>query len=378
MEPVWIFWNNRGVKSNHINRNSQTVLTLLLAAFLALSIDMADKLFQDIPLSILDLAPITEGNTATTTFRNSLRLAQRAEELDYKRFWLAEHHNMASVASSATSVLIGYIAGGTRTIRVGSGGIMLPNHAPLVIAEQFGTLESLYPGRIDLGLGRAPGTDQVTASALRRNYMESVQDFPEDVMALQIYFSTENSNAKVRAIPGEGLEIPIWILGSSTDSARLAAYLGLPYAFASHFAPTQFLTAIDLYRRNFRPSQYLAQPYVMACVNIIAADTTAEAERLATSFFQLATGIITGKRRPLQPPVESMDGLWGEYEQAAVREMMKYTFIGDQKKISSDLAYFQQHTQLDELMVTSHIYDPDARIHSYEVLKSAQEMGVGL
>ncbi|MCF2518471.1 LLM class flavin-dependent oxidoreductase [Dyadobacter sp. CY351] len=333
---------------------------------------MADKLIEDIPFSILDLAPITEGNNASVTFKNSLRLAQRVEELGYNRYWLAEHHNMESVASSATSVLIGYIAGGTKKIRVGSGGIMLPNHAPLVVAEQFGTLASLYPGRIDLGLGRAPGTDQVTARALRRNYMESAQDFPDDVIALQNYFSPDNKNAKVRAIPGEGADIPIWILGSSTDSAQLAAHLGLPYAFASHFAPTHFLTAIELYRRNFRPSKYLTQPYVMACVNVIAADTNQEAERIATSFFQLATGIITGKRRPLQPPVESMDGLWGDYEEAAVRQMMKYTFIGDQKKISADLAYFQRHTQLDELMVTSHIYDPDARIHSYEILKGVQ------
>jgi luciferase family oxidoreductase group 1 len=202
--------------------------------------------------------------------------------------------------------------------------------------------------------------------------MESAQDFPDDVMALQTYFSAENKNAKVRAIPGEGLDIPIWILGSSTDSARLAAHLGLPYAFASHFAPTHFMSAIELYRQNFRPSQYLAQPYVMACVNVIAADTNEEAERLATSFFQLATGIITGRRRPLQPPVESMDGLWGEYEEAAVRQMMKYTFIGNRETISRDLTYFQQRTQLDELMVTSHIYDPEARIHSYEVLKSVQ------
>lgn len=335
---------------------------------------MSEKLVHDIPFSILDLAPITEGNNAATTFKNSLRLAQRVEELGFKRYWLAEHHNMESVASSATSVLIGYIAGGTSTIRVGSGGIMLPNHAPLVVAEQFGTLASLYPGRIDLGLGRAPGTDQVTARALRRNYMESAQDFPDDVMALQTYFSAGNSNAKVRAIPGEGLDIPIWILGSSTDSARLAAHLGLPYAFASHFAPTHFMSAIELYRRNFRPSQFLAQPYVMACVNVIAADTNEEAERLATSFFQLATGIITGKRRPLQPPVESMDGLWGEYEEAAVRQMMKYTFIGDRRRISNDLTYFQQRTQLDELMVTSHIYDPGARIHSYEILKSVQDV----
>lgn len=334
---------------------------------------MANKLVQHIPLSILDLAPITEGNNAAVTFRNSLRLAQRAEELGYRRYWLAEHHNMESVASSATSVLIGYIAGGTNTIRVGSGGIMLPNHAPLVVAEQFGTLASLYPGRIDLGLGRAPGTDQVTARALRRNHMESAQDFPDDVTALQTYFSADNSSSKVRAIPGEGLDIPIWILGSSTDSARLAAHMGLPYAFASHFAPTHFLNAIALYRQNFRPSQHLARPYVMACVNVIAADTNEEAEWLATSFFQLATGIITGRRRALQPPVETMEGLWGEYEEEAVRQMMKFTFIGDRKTVGSGLADFQQRTQLDELMVTSHIYDPQARIHSYEVLKSIQD-----
>lgn len=334
---------------------------------------MADKLIQNIPFSILDLAPITEGNNAGVTFKNSLGLAQRAEELGYNRYWLAEHHNMESVASSATSVLIGYIASGTKSIRVGSGGIMLPNHAPLIVAEQFGTLASLYPDRIDLGLGRAPGTDQVTARALRRNYMESAQDFPDDVRALQTYFSKENSNSKVRAIPGEGLDIPIWILGSSSDSAHLAAHLGLPYAFASHFAPTHFLSAIELYRRNFRPSRYLASPYVMACVNVIAADTHNEAERLATSFLQLATGIITGKRRALQPPVDSMDGLWSDYEEAAVMQMMKYTFIGDKDKISKDLAYFQKRTQLDELMVTSHIYDPQTRIHSYEVLKQAQQ-----
>jgi luciferase family oxidoreductase group 1 len=241
---------------------------------------MTGKRLQDIPFSVLDLAPITQGNTAATTFKNSLALAQSVDALGYKRYWLAEHHNMASVASSATAVLIGHIAGGTTTIRVGSGGIMLPNHAPLVVAEQFGTLASLYPGRIDLGLGRAPGTDQLTAMALRRNRMETAQDFPEDVQALQQYFSADNKSAKVRAIPGEGLDIPIWILGSSTDSARLAAMLGLPYAFASHFAPTQFLTAIDIYRKNFRPSQYLDKPYVMACVNVIAADTTEEAQYL--------------------------------------------------------------------------------------------------
>jgi luciferase family oxidoreductase group 1 len=337
---------------------------------------MANKHIKNIPFSVLDLAPITEGNNAGTTFKNSLRLAQRTEEMGYNRYWLAEHHNMESVASSATSVLIGYIASGTSKIRVGSGGIMLPNHAPLVVAEQFGTLESLYPGRIDLGLGRAPGTDQVTARALRRNYMESAQDFPDDVIALKTYFSSANRNSKVRAIPGEGLDIPIWILGSSTDSAQLAAHLGLPYAFASHFAPNYFMAAIDLYRRNFRPSQYLDKPYVMACVNVIAADSNLEAARLATSFFQLATGIITGKRSPLQPPIDSMDGIWSDYEEAAVMQMMKYTFIGDRNKIASNLTSFQEYTQLDELMVTSHIYDPEARIRSYEILRSVQDESV--
>ncbi len=331
------------------------------------------KRLQDIPISILDLAPITEGNTAETTFKNSLKLAQAAEALGYKRYWLAEHHNMESVASSATAVLIGYIAGGTKTIRVGSGGIMLPNHAPLVVAEQFGTLASLYPGRIDMGLGRAPGTDQLTAMALRRNRMETAQDFPDDILALQKYFSAENSTSKVRAIPGEGLDIPIWILGSSTDSAQLAAMMGLPYAFASHFAPTHFLSAIDIYRKHFRPSRYLAKPYVMACVNVIAADTNAEAERLATSFYQLATGIITGRRRKLQKPVASMEGLWTEYEEASVKQMMHYAFVGDAERIGATLASFQLRTQLDELMVTSHIYAPEARIHSYEVLKSVHE-----
>lgn len=332
---------------------------------------MAGKRFSEIPLSILDLAPITEGNTAAHTFKNSLALAQRAEALGYNRYWLAEHHNMESVASSATAVLIGCIAGGTKTIRVGSGGIMLPNHSPLVVAEQFGTLASLYPGRIDLGLGRAPGTDQLTAMALRRSRQENVEDFPNDILALQRYFSADNRTAKVRAIPGEGLDIPIWILGSSTDSARLAALFGLPYAFASHFAPAQFLTAIDIYRKNFRPSQYLDAPYVMACVNVIAADTDEEAQHLATSYYQLVTGIITGRRRPLPPPVASMDGLWTEYEEASVKQMAHYAFIGNGKTISLTLNAFQEETQLDEIMVTSHIYDPQSRIHSYEVLMDA-------
>ncbi len=329
---------------------------------------MGNKLLQDIPFSVLDLAPITEGSDAAVAFQNSLDLARHTEKLGYYRYWLAEHHNMAGIASSATSVLISYIAGGTSTIRVGSGGIMLPNHAPLIVAEQFGTLASLYPGRIDLGLGRAPGTDQLTAMALRRNRMETARDFPDDVRALQQYFSSGNSDAPVRAIPGEGLDIPVWILGSSTDSARLAALLGLPYAFASHFAPAQFLEAIALYRTHFRPSAYLQEPYVMACVQVIAADSTKEAEYLATSFLQMARGIVTGERRPLPPPVASMDGLWTDMEKAAVRQMMHYAFIGNPREVAEGLAGFQEMAQVDEIMITGNFYDITARKHSYEIL----------
>jgi luciferase family oxidoreductase group 1 len=332
---------------------------------------MISKRLQDIPFSVLDLAPITEGNTAATSFKNSLALARRVEELGYNRYWLAEHHNMDSVASSATAVLIGHIAGGTSKIRVGSGGIMLPNHAPLMVAEQFGTLASLYPGRIDLGLGRAPGTDQLTAMALRRGRMETAEDFPADIQTLQQLFSADNKTAKVRAIPGEGLDIPIWILGSSTESARLAAAMGLPYAFASHFAPSQFLTAIDIYRRSFRPSQYLDKPYMMACVNVIAADSTDEAQYLSTSFLQLIKGIVTGQRRPLPQPVKNVDDLWTDDVRALIYSMMHYSFIGDKMKVLNELTKFQAAAQLDEIMVTSHIYDPAARMHSYEVLKEA-------
>lgn len=330
---------------------------------------MTGKRLQDIPFSVLDLAPITEGNTAATSFKTSLRLARRVEELGYNRYWLAEHHNMPSVASSATAVLIGHIAGGTNTIRVGSGGIMLPNHSPLVVAEQFGTLASLYPGRIDLGLGRAPGTDQLTAMALRRNRMESVEDFPNDVLALQQYFAADNKDAKVRAIPGEGLDIPIWILGSSTDSARLAALLGLPYAFASHFAPAQLHNALRIYREGFRPSAHLDKPYVMACVSVIAADTNEEAQYLSTSFLQLVRGIVTNERRPLPPPVSDMSSIMNEQVHALVKQMMYYSFIGDDKNVREGLTRFHEQTQVDEIMVSSHIYDPAKRVHSYEVLK---------
>ena len=320
------------------------------------------------PISVLDLATIGRGKTAADAFKNSLDLARKAEHWGYQRFWLAEHHNMESVASSATSVLIGHIAGGTSTIRVGSGGIMLPNHAPLVIAEQFGTLASLYPGRIDLGLGRAPGTDQVTARALRRERVETVQDFPNDVEELLQYFSIENKRGRVRAIPGEGLDIPVWILGSSLFSAELAAKMGLPYAFASHFAPTHFEHALALYRENFQPSEYLQAPYVMACVNVMAADTDQEAQFLATSFYQLALGMIRGTRNPLPPPVENMEKLWMPHEAAAVQQMLAYTFIGGPMSIKTDLRAFIDRHEVDEVMIVSHIYDHGARLRSYEIV----------
>ncbi|MCW3073179.1 MAG: class flavin-dependent oxidoreductase [Flaviaesturariibacter sp.] len=334
-----------------------------------------NKDFSSIPLSVLDLATIREGHTAADAFRNSLKLAQGTEKAGYKRYWFAEHHNMESVASSSPGILIGYIAGGTSSIRVGSGGIMLPNHAPLIIAEQFGTLASLYPNRIDLGLGRAPGTDQVTAMALRRNRMESVHDFPQDVLQLQTLFSAENRTARVRAIPGEGLEVPIWILGSSTDSARLAASLGLPYAFASHFAPTYLHHALQLYREGFLPSESLQAPHTMACVNVIVADTDAKAQKLATSFYNLALGLIRNNRKPLQAPVDSMEGLWTDYEKAAVQQMMAYSFVGSPETVKESLEDFLAQTGVDELMVAAHIYDPAAKLRSYELLAGLQKSG---
>ena len=326
---------------------------------------------QSIPYSVLDLATIIEGKTAAHSFKNSLDLAQQAEALGYRRFWLAEHHNMVSVASSATVVLIGYIAGGTETIRVGSGGIMLPNHAPLIVAEQFGTLESIYPGRIDLGLGRAPGTDQTTAMAIRGANMNSAFNFPQDIQTLQTLFSAGNKNGKVRAVPGEGLDIPIWILGSSPDSAMLAAAMGLPYAFASHFAPTYFKQAIALYRENFKPSAHLQQPYVMACVNVVAADTDSEANRLATSVLQLFKGIITGQRKPLPPPVDSMDNIWTLQEEAAAKQMLTYSFFGGVEKIKKDLHHFIEANSINEIMATTHVYDHHARINSYRIFSDA-------
>jgi len=326
-----------------------------------------NHLSSKIPYSILDLATVTEGASLKETFSKSQECAQHAEKLGYNRYWLSEHHNMISVASSATSILIGYIAGGTSTMRVGSGGIMLPNHSPLAVAEQFGTLESIYPGRIDLGLGRAPGTDQLTAMELRGTRSNTAEDFPQNILKLKTFFSKENSDSKVRAIPGEGQDIPLWILGSSTDSAQLAGYLGLPYAFASHFAPAQLYAAIEIYRRIFRPSPDLQQAYVMPCVNVIAADTDEEASRLATSLYQMFIGIITGRRTRLQPPVDNMHDIWTEYEEEAAKQMLQLSLIGSPDTIKARLKILLEKTGMNEIMIISNIYDQKAKLYSYEL-----------
>jgi luciferase family oxidoreductase group 1 len=320
--------------------------------------------------SVLDLATVLEGHTIADSFQGCVVNARQAEALGYTRYWFAEHHNMINVASSATSLLIGHVAAHTTSIRVGSGGIMLPNHSPLVVAEQFGTLETLYPGRIDLGLGRAPGSDQTTAFAIRGENMNAAFHFPQDVESLQHYFAGDHPNG-VSAIPGEGLDIPIWILGSSLDSARLAAAKGLPYAFASHFAPTYFLQAIDLYRKAFKPSRHLQEPYVMACVNVVAADSDAEAQYLATSLQQLFRGIITGKRQLLPPPVENIDDIWSQPEREAAMQMLAYSFFGSKATVEAQLKDFIKRTGINELMATSHIYSQEARLKSYRLLAEA-------
>jgi luciferase family oxidoreductase group 1 len=321
----------------------------------------------NIPVSFLDLANIIQGDTtAGDAFKRSLTFARHAEQLGYKRYWFAEHHNMESVASSATAVLIGHIAQGTSTIRVGSGGIMLPNHAPLIIAEQFGTLASLYPGRIDLGLGRAPGTDQATAYALRRNLTSDVDAFPNDVIELLRYLDAEDKQEKVKAIPGMGTQVPVWLLGSSTFSAQLAARLGLPFAFAAHFAPAQLLPALELYHARFQPSEFLQKPYAMACVNVIAADTDDEAHYLASSFQQLVLGMIRNIRKPMSPPVRNMDQHWTNEERAAVQQMLHYSFVGSTDTLSRDLAEFVSTTGIQEIMIATHIFDVPAKLQSLE------------
>ncbi len=326
---------------------------------------------KKLEISVLDLAPVKQNKTINDTFKDSLALAQFAEQLHYKRFWLAEHHNMASIASSATSVLIGYIANGTQTIRVGSGGVMLPNHSSLVIAEQFGTLESLFPKRIDLGVGRAPGTDGITAKALGRNPMNINQHFPHQIQELQRYFSVENSKSAVRAIPGEGCDIPIYILGSSTDSAWLAAKMGLPYAFAGHFAPDMMAVAFEIYRTNYEPSEEFPQPYIIACVNGIAADTDEEAKKLSTTLYQAFINIIRDDRKPYSPPVDDIDNVWNPMEKAHVMKMLRYSFIGSENTIKMKIQEFQEMFNVDELMITSHIYEQEARLNSYAIIRKA-------
>lgn len=328
---------------------------------------------KNFEISVLDLAPVKQGRTVHDTYQDSLSLARHAENLNYKRFWLAEHHNMESIASSATSVLIGFIANGTKKIRVGSGGIMLPNHSSLVIAEQFGTLESLFPGRIDLGLGRAPGTDGLTAQALGRNPAMINEQFPRQILELQKYFSKENSDALVRAIPGEGLDIPLYILGSSTDSAFLAAELGLPYAFAGHFAPEQMEMAFNIYKEHFEPSKYLDKPYIVACVNGIAAQTSEEAHRISTTLFQAFINIIRNDRKPFAPPVDDMDDIWSPMERSMVLQKLKFTLIGNQTEIEAKLKSFQERFNVDELMINSHIYDHQKRLESYEIFKKSKD-----
>ena len=323
------------------------------------------------PLSVLELATVVEGGNLPSAIELTVDVAKHTESLGYKRIWMAEHHNIKYIASSATAVLIGQVASKTNTIRVGSGGIMLPNHSPLVIAEQFGTLKTIYPGRIDLGLGRASGTDQLTAMALRRNNMTTVHDFPDDIKQLQTYFSKENSSSKVRAFPGEGLDIPLWILGSSTDSAYLAAEMGLPYAFAAHFAPAQFRMAIDIYRYNFKPSKQLKQPYVMACVNVISDETDEGAEFLATSLIMLFLGLVTNSRKPTQPPGELPETYQIPAVRSAVNSMMACTFTGSKESLRNKLGQFIAETGIDELMVSSNIFDKVAKLKSFSLLQEA-------
>jgi luciferase family oxidoreductase group 1 len=323
-----------------------------------------------IPLSILDLAPVPEGATAGDALRRSRDLARHAEALGYNRFWLAEHHNMVGIASAATAVAIGYVLEGTSRIRVGSGGVMLPNHSPLVIAEQFGTLESLFPGRVDLGLGRAPGTDGLTTQALRRT-PDAAQDFPRDVMELQALFAEPGPQQRVRAVPGAGLKVPLWILGSSLFGAQLAAMLGLPFAFASHFAPDSLKAALDLYRERFEASEQLERPYAMVACNVVAADTEGQARRLFTSTQQSFVNMVRGTRGLMKPPIDDIEDYWSPAEKAHVTRMLACSFVGSGGQVADKLHGFVAETGADELIVAAAIYDHDARLRSYEILAQA-------
>ncbi|KAF1717720.1 LLM class flavin-dependent oxidoreductase [Pseudoxanthomonas yeongjuensis] len=323
-----------------------------------------------IPYSILDLAPVCEGSDAAQAFRNTLDLAQHAEGWGYQRYWLAEHHNMPGIASAATAVLIGYIAGGTKTIRVGAGGVMLPNHAPLQVAEQFGTLASLYPGRIDLGLGRAPGTDQPTAKALRR-YFDSAEQFPHDVQELLGYFAPVQPGQLVRAVPGAGLDVPVWLLGSSLFSAQLSAALGLPFAFASHFAPDAMDQALAVYHRDFRPSQHLAQPHAMLALNVVVAATDAEAKRLFTTAQQSFVNLRRGKAGLIPPPIDDIEAYWEPHEKLGVENALACSVVGSPETVKRGIAAFIDRHRPDELLLVANVFDHDARLRSFELAAEA-------
>lgn len=322
---------------------------------------------QNIAYSILELALVAQGNTIKETLNNSAALAKIAEENGYKRFWLAEHHNSEYIGSNAPSLLIGYIAEHTHTIKVGSGGIMLPNHSPLVVAEQFGTLAHLYPGRIDLGLGRAPGTDMETAQAIRSDHMQLAHSFPQEISKIQNYFSTGNKNAKVRAAIAEGTNVPLYILGSSTDSAHLAAEKGLPYAFASHFASTHLKSALAIYRDEFQPSEFLQQPYVIAGVNTYVADTDEKAQQLYTTLIKMFLGVLTGRPEGLQPPVAMTDELIEVAKHPAVSQMIKYSFVGNKHTVKANIKAFLEETEVDELMTVTPTFTLNDRIKSIEL-----------
>jgi len=326
-----------------------------------------------VPFSVLDLSPIVEGGTAADALRNTLDLAQHAERWGFKRYWLAEHHNMTGIASAATVVVIGHVAAGTRTIRVGSGGIMLPNHSPLVVAEQFGTLESLFPGRIDLGLGRAPGTDMQTSMALRRDLATNAEQFPQDVLELRAYFDEVQPGQQIRAVPGAGLKVPLWILGSSLFGAQVAAMLGLPFAFASHFAPDALMPALEIYRTRFKPSAQLDEPYAMVAANIIAADTDAQARRLFTSLQQSFVRLRRGTPGKLAPPVDDINTWANPVELAGLHHSLVYSFVGAADTVARGVESFLEMTQADELMVSGHIFDHAARLHSYEIAARMRE-----
>ena len=326
-----------------------------------------------IEYSILELALVPEGATIKETLNNSLKLAQAAEGLGYKRIWFAEHHNAEYIGSSATSILIGYVAENTSSIRVGSGGVMLPNHSPLIVAEQFGTLAHLYPRRIDLGLGRAPGTDPQTARAIRSDFMQAAQSFPQEIEKIQTYFSEDNKHSAVRATIAEGTEVPLYILGSSTDSAHLAARKGLPYAFASHFASTHLQNALRIYRQEFQPSDSLDKPYTMAGVNVIAADTDEEANKLFTTLIQMFVGVLTGAKRALQPPAPMNEEFLEMVRHPAVNQMLKYSFVGSKESVKQQVVDFLEETGVDELIAVSTMYSVEARIRSAEIF--AEIMG---